>query len=158
MTEEKATVRVVSAIIIRDGRLLLQQRRPGCAYPLQWETPGGKVEVGETTFAALRRELDEEISLMDCDIAVWSATTYRKAFAGAEVLVPRPWSISFDRLVVTPSWQPLARGAVGIGWFRPAEIAPLELTPGTSYLREAARLCEEGSPIWTDPTKESYGE
>jgi len=54
-------VRVVAAVIERDGRYLITQRRPHAAYGLHWEFPGGKVEPGEEDGEALRRELLEEL-------------------------------------------------------------------------------------------------
>jgi len=46
----------VSAVILREGCLLLQQRADGG----QWGLPGGSVEIGETVTAALEREVHEE--------------------------------------------------------------------------------------------------
>ena len=51
------TVRVVAAVIERDGRYLITQRRPSAVLPLLWEFPGGRVEDGETDAAALKREV-----------------------------------------------------------------------------------------------------
>ena len=49
----------VSAVILHDNRLLLQQR----ADSGQWGLPGGSVEIGETVTAALEREVREETGL-----------------------------------------------------------------------------------------------
>ena len=54
---------VVAAVIERDGRILICQRRGGQAHELKWEFPGGKVEAGETPEAALVRELREELGI-----------------------------------------------------------------------------------------------
>ncbi len=51
------TIRVVAAVIERDGRYLITQRRPAAVLPLLWEFPGGRVEEGESDAEALRREL-----------------------------------------------------------------------------------------------------
>ncbi|MCL2447411.1 MAG: (deoxy)nucleoside triphosphate pyrophosphohydrolase [Polyangiaceae bacterium] len=51
------TIRVVAAVIERDGRYLITQRRAGAVLPLLWEFPGGRVEEGETDIHALRREV-----------------------------------------------------------------------------------------------------
>ena len=56
-------IEVVAGLIFRDGRLLACQRREGGAFPLKWEFPGGKVEVGESDVDALRRELREELGI-----------------------------------------------------------------------------------------------
>ena len=50
-------IRVVAAVIERDGKYLITQRRPTAVLPLLWEFPGGKVEAGESDQDALRREL-----------------------------------------------------------------------------------------------------
>jgi len=51
------TVRVVAAVIEREGRYLITQRRASAVLPLMWEFPGGRVEHGETDAAALEREV-----------------------------------------------------------------------------------------------------
>jgi 8-oxo-dGTP diphosphatase len=53
---------VVAAVIEReDRRLFIGQRRKDDTSPLKWEFPGGKVKNGETSEAALARELREEL-------------------------------------------------------------------------------------------------
>jgi 8-oxo-dGTP diphosphatase len=54
---------VVAAIIVRDSRLLICQRRRDKAFPLKWEFPGGKVEAGESLTDALTREISEELGV-----------------------------------------------------------------------------------------------
>ena len=54
---------VVAAVIERDGRILICQRKPGRSHALKWEFPGGKIEEGEQPRDALRRELDEELGI-----------------------------------------------------------------------------------------------
>lgn len=51
------TIRVVAAVVEKDGRYLITQRRATAVLPLMWEFPGGKVEAGETDQTALEREL-----------------------------------------------------------------------------------------------------
>jgi 8-oxo-dGTP diphosphatase len=61
------TIRVVAAVLERDGRYLITQRRATAVLPLMWEFPGGRVEEGETDAQALKREvrhrLDAEIEV-----------------------------------------------------------------------------------------------
>jgi 8-oxo-dGTP diphosphatase len=47
----------VAAVIERDGKYLLTQRKSGAVFPLLWEFPGGRVEQGETNEQALLREV-----------------------------------------------------------------------------------------------------
>ena len=61
------TVRVVAAVIERDGRYLITQRRPTAVLPLMWEFPGGRVEMGETDAAALKREVRHRLGV-DIDV------------------------------------------------------------------------------------------
>jgi 8-oxo-dGTP diphosphatase len=61
--ERKPDLTVVAALIFRDSRILICQRRRNDSHGLQWEFPGGKVEAGESLEEALRRELREELGI-----------------------------------------------------------------------------------------------
>jgi len=56
-------VRVVAAVIARDDRYLITQRRPSAVLAGLWEFPGGKVEEGETDLQALKREVSERVGV-----------------------------------------------------------------------------------------------
>jgi 8-oxo-dGTP diphosphatase len=56
-------IRVVGAMIERDGKYLITQRPATATLPLLWEFPGGRVEPGETDEEALARELREEMAI-----------------------------------------------------------------------------------------------
>jgi 8-oxo-dGTP diphosphatase len=62
-------IRVVGAMIEKDGRYLITQRSPKATLPLLWEFPGGRVEPGATDQAALARELSEEMGI-DVEVGV----------------------------------------------------------------------------------------
>src|SRR5271155_1916288 len=53
---------VVAAVIEREGRVLICQRKTG-RHALKWEFPGGKIERGESPEDALKRELREELRI-----------------------------------------------------------------------------------------------
>ena len=55
--------RVVAALIVQEGKILVCQRTKHQTMPLKWEFPGGKIEEGEQPRDALRRELDEELGI-----------------------------------------------------------------------------------------------
>jgi 8-oxo-dGTP diphosphatase len=57
------TVEVVAGLIVREGLLLVCQRKEKGTFPLKWEFPGGKVERNEAHEDALRRELMEELGI-----------------------------------------------------------------------------------------------
>ena len=57
------TKRVVAALILKNGKILVCQRTKHQTMPLKWEFPGGKIEEGEQPQDALRRELEEELGI-----------------------------------------------------------------------------------------------
>ena len=66
LNEAMKTVKVVAAIIKKNGKIFATQRGYG-EFKDGWEFPGGKVEVGESSKDALVREIKEEL---DADIKV----------------------------------------------------------------------------------------
>ncbi len=60
-TPSRRTIRVVAAVVQKNERYLITQRRPNAVLPLLWEFPGGKVEPGESDADALRREMNERL-------------------------------------------------------------------------------------------------
>jgi 8-oxo-dGTP diphosphatase len=58
---EIKTIRVVAALVARDGRYLITRRRETAVLPLLWDFPGGRVERGESDEAALAREVAERL-------------------------------------------------------------------------------------------------
>lgn len=63
MSQASGPKQVVAAVLVRDGRILVCQRREDQPFPLEWEFPGGKIEAGEEPRTALARELDEELGI-----------------------------------------------------------------------------------------------
>ena len=61
--DAQRTIRVVAAVLERDGRYLITQRRPAAVLPLLWEFPGGRVEEGESDADALRREVRHRLAV-----------------------------------------------------------------------------------------------
>ena len=54
---------VVAGLLVRDGKVLICQRRPDQPMALLWEFPGGKIEQGDGPEKALARELYEELGI-----------------------------------------------------------------------------------------------
>src|ERR1700749_2503678 len=69
----------VSAVIFRDGKILLLRRAksPGHGF---WSLPGGRVEFGESLHTALAREVDEEAGLK---IDIVALAGWREVLPGA---------------------------------------------------------------------------
>lgn len=109
---------VVGCLLEREDRLLLE-RRPDTsrAYPGVWDTPGGRIEPGETPVQAVRREIREELGVTldevqpigcfdDVDI-VRGGVVRHHVFRARPTAEPRP-----------------AEGQV-IAWRNPVDTAPL---------------------------------
>jgi 8-oxo-dGTP diphosphatase len=56
-------IKVVAAIALRDGLVLVARRALGQLLAGLWEFPGGKIEAGESDAEALARELHEELNI-----------------------------------------------------------------------------------------------
>ena len=60
-------MKVTAAIIEKEGKILIAQRKKGDVLQGKWEFPGGKVEPLETPEECLTREIKEEF---DIDVTV----------------------------------------------------------------------------------------
>lgn len=54
---------VAAAIITKDDRILLAQRKKGSYMADRWEFPGGKIREGEKAEKAMEREIMEELGI-----------------------------------------------------------------------------------------------
>lgn len=59
-------VPIAVAVVVHDGKYLLQQRASQQVLAGKWEFPGGKIEPGETPAQAAVRETHEETGLVVC--------------------------------------------------------------------------------------------
>jgi len=126
MNEFNRPVTEVAAGILLDaeGRYLLGQRPEGKPYAGYWEVPGGKIENGESVFAALKRELQEElgIDIESSEDLVVLEYDYPHAYVRLHVSIIRKWigtpkgcegqSLSWQLLVnAIPTVEPLLPAA-----------------------------------------------
>lgn len=63
MAKSNSIVHAVVGILWRDHQLLVCERPQGKPYAGFWEFPGGKIEKSESSFDALKRELQEELGI-----------------------------------------------------------------------------------------------
>ena len=97
---------------------MLGQRPDGKPYAGYWEFPGGKVEFGETLFAALSRELQEEI-----DVRIDQAEEF--------MVLEHDYPHAYVRLNIclVKSWQGQPRGLENqaLGWLNIKDIDRLSI-------------------------------
>src|SRR5437763_12424295 len=67
------SIPVAVALLLKDGCVLMGERRADKVYALHWEFPGGKLETNESAVEALRRELQEELDIEMGDAELWSS-------------------------------------------------------------------------------------
>jgi len=125
-------IEVAAAVILReDGRFLLAQRPPGKPYAGYWEFPGGKVEDGESAYAALCRELHEELGI-DVDAAYrWITRDYDYAHAAVR--------LRFFRVV---AWHGTLHGkeAQAFAWQSARELTVTPVLPANGPILRALEL------------------
>lgn len=117
---ERRTIRVVAAVVEREGRYLITQRRPTAVLPLLWEFPGGRVEEGEEDDEALRREILERL---DVDVAVGHMISF----------ISHPYEKYTVDLYLYECWlrteDLTAKGVNAFRWVSSAEFEQFPFTP-----------------------------
>lgn len=124
----------VAAGILRDadGRVLIAERTGDHAFAGLWEFPGGKIEAGEESVVALRREMLEELGVEILD---------QSLFMSIEHDYPDR-SVSIDFYLIE-RWKNLPEGRVGqaLRWVRPNELTEeLLLRADRSVIQALQRL------------------
>src|SRR5262245_23297324 len=137
---------VVAAALVRDGRVLAQQR----AFPPwvagRWELPGGRVEPGESAADALVRECREELAV---DVLPGEQLGPDVPLPSGHVL-----RILLARLV-QPTATPVAAEHAALRWVGPTELAELDwldadraILPNLAAQLKAAQLkAQHNGPV-----------
>ena len=118
MSAPKDRIRVVAAVIQRDGRFLVCQRSHLKRHGGLWEFPGGKIELSETIEAATERELKEELAL---EVTGIGRTLLIKMDPGS------PFQIEF--VEVFAEGDPRALEHEEVRWVLPSELELIPLAP-----------------------------
>ncbi|MBV6513802.1 MAG: CTP pyrophosphohydrolase [Ignavibacteriaceae bacterium] len=109
---------VACALIEKEGRILLAQRKEGMKLGLKWEFPGGKLEEGESVEECIVREIKEELNL---DIAVlyrMQENYHSYEYAGIHL---------FPCVCVVTGGELLLRDHAEVRWITPGEIFSYDL-------------------------------
>ncbi len=130
----KPVVLVVAAALVDvDGRVLVARRPEGKSMAGLWEFPGGKVAEGESTEAALVRELDEELGIHTRESCLAPYAFASHEYDAFRLLMP---------LYVCRVWKgdPVAREGQSLAWTRPQTLAGWPMPPADAPL--VAMLCD----------------
>jgi 8-oxo-dGTP diphosphatase len=117
-------IHIAAALLLRPDGATLLVRKHGTTAFMQ---PGGKIEPSESPFAALRRELAEELNLSITE----AETTYLGRFQAQAANEPgHIVEAELFRLTITAAVTPAAEIAEAI-WVNPAATANFALAPLT---------------------------
>ena len=112
-------IRVVAAVIEREGRFLVCQRPAHKRHGGLWEFPGGKLEPGESLPEAARRELAEELG-----VAARSCGELLFAIDDPG----SPFRLEFHP--VSCDGEPVCLEHAALAWATLEELPGLDLAPG----------------------------
>lgn len=113
-------IRVVGAVVLKDGLILCAQRGVDGSLPGLWEFPGGKIEPGESPAEALAREMTEELGCV-IDVGKEITTTSHEYEFGVVTLT------TFYCTLVAGT--PEATEHAAIAWLNPSDLMTLPWAP-----------------------------
>jgi ADP-ribose pyrophosphatase len=140
-TPAPAPVPTCCACIVRDGRLLLIQRgqEPGEG---EWSFPGGRIELGETIFEAVKREVTEEVGVEIEPVEVFQV--YDWITRGEADRVRFHYVVNYVRARYVSGEPRASDDALQARWVGEADLDSLSMHP---FARETAlRLLHEPAP------------
>jgi len=112
------TIRVLAAVIRRDGRWLVCRRPAHKRHGGLWEFPGGKLEPGESLLEAATRELEEELAVRVTGVG---DLLFSRQDDGS------PFVIEFVAVAIEGEPQPLEHDE--LRWVTLPELLALSLAP-----------------------------
>ncbi len=119
------SVRVVAAVIERDGRWLLGRRPEDKRHGGLWEFPGGKMNDNESALDAAKRELLEELSLDVVGVGTCMVAVQDEG---------SPFVIEFVETLV--DGEPEALEHSQLGWFSVPDLRGMALAPADARFVE----------------------
>lgn len=129
-------IKVVTALIVRNGAILMCQRHRDKYLGLHWEFPGGKVEPNESFEQALIREVKEELHV---DI-----TSHREYYQDVmSYSNGHTYDVTFY-IVDSFEGEPVNTEFEAIQWVIPQSLPTLQHLSGNANI--IAKLLKEGFP------------
>ena len=129
----QASIAVAVGVLLRAERFLMASRPLGKIYGGYWEFPGGKVEAGESTHAALVRELREELGIRVTRADPWIVREH--AYPHGRV------RLHFFRV---RQWEgePRPHEGQNLEWLAPGAVLPEPMLPANAPVLRALSLPE----------------
>ncbi|RTZ99532.1 MAG: NUDIX hydrolase [Deltaproteobacteria bacterium] len=123
MTERKPKRFKGCSLLLVNSRnellLLLRDDTPAIPYPGMWDLPGGHVEPGETPFACIAREMNEEMGFILTGQRLFVRTEFSDRI---EFTFWKKADLDIDRVDLTEGQQ--------IAWFSGSDAGQLPLAYG----------------------------
>lgn len=131
MTKSSDRLHVVAGVIVDGGKVLVSQRRDGVHQGGLWEFPGGKLNPGETSEAALVRELNEELGIVAGQLRPLICVSHD--YPDAKVLVD-VWRVG--------AWEGAPHGKEGqpVEWRAIAKLKPADFPAANRAVITAIQL------------------
>jgi 8-oxo-dGTP diphosphatase len=133
-TKKQIPVKVVAAVIQKDGRVLIAKRRQGDMLAGKWEFPGGKIDPGESAEEALKRELQEELDIEVEVLDFICSSRYDYEHLSVELLAYRVLHISGD---ITPHVHDEVK------WVLPDGLCAYEFPPANDKIVRHLSSCRD---------------
>jgi len=124
----RVTTVIVGAALVRDGKLLAQQRAWPEEHAGEWELPGGRVEKNESDAFALARECSEELDVV---ITVGERVGEDVPLPGGKVLR------IYAAALVSPGDEPRAVEHRAVRWLGPDDLDDVDWLPADRVLLPA---------------------
>jgi len=125
---ERLPRRIAAAVVLRDGRVLVQTRADG-PWAGCWEFPGGGIEPGEDASAAAVRECREELALDVRALAPLHEVDW--AYPNARV------HVTF--VLCEAQGEPRPTAGQQVRWASAGELPALDFLPANASLVELLR-------------------
>ncbi len=122
-------IEMACGIIIREGRIFIQQRLGDDVWGGLWEFPGGRLAEGETPEAAARREIHEETELQVGPL--YHVATVQHGFTRYQVTLH-----GFLCQLTSSAATPVLHAAQEFFWVTPAELSRYAFPAGHRKLIE----------------------
>ncbi len=121
-------IQVAAALIVREGRYLITQRKGSVHLGGLWEFPGGKRESDESLEDCLRRELREELGIEIAQPVLFRVIRHEYPEKAVE--------LHFFKCAIA-SGLPRPLGCADLRWVAPQELPQFPLPPADQPLVEA---------------------